>query len=437
MSMIVTEILIILFLLLLNGFFALSEIAIISSSKPLLRQMARQGNRRAATALKLSEDSGRFLSTVQVGITLVGIIAGAYGGATIAEDLEGPFNAIAFINPHGETVAVILVVTLLTYFSVIIGELIPKQIALANPEKFAMRVARPMAALLTICAPIVVILERSANLLSRVLGIRHSGEDHVTEDEVRAVIAEGASSGALQPEEQAILERIMRLDDYDISVIMTHRRDIVWLDAATSLATVIETVERTRHSHYLVGNGSLDQLLGVVTLKDLFLQIGRGQPFNLDSITRKPLSLSASVTILNALEEFKQSTANHAILVDEAGALQGVVTLKDMLEALVGILPEPAYREDFSGEMREDGSWLLDGGMSVFKAEEFLGIDSLNARGGNMKTLAGFVLAHNKNIPKPGDHFIWNNWRFEVVDMDRQRVDKVLAQPVAADDTTD
>ncbi len=427
-----TEILIILFLLLLNGFFALSEIAVVSSSKPLLRQMAQQGNRRAKIALRLAEDSGRFLSTVQVGITLVGIIAGAYGGATIAEELAEPLNVYGFIYPNGETVAVVLVVTLLTYFSVIIGELIPKQIALSNPERLAMRVAPIMSALATACRPVVSLLESSANCFLRLLGIFNVGEARVTEAEVKAVIAEGASSGALQLEEKEMLERIMRLDDHDISVVMTHRSDIVWLDVDESLESVLDKVENTRHSHYLLAQGSVDQLLGLITVKDLFLQIGREDAFDLRAIVHKPLYLSDTVSILNALEEFKQSTSSHAVLVDEHGGLQGIVTLKDMLETLIGTLPEPAFRQDFSGVQREDGSWLLDGGLTILEAEELLGINSLLVEGEGVKTLAGFVLAHSNRIPKAGDHFTWNGWRFEVVDMDRNRVDKVLASPPSA-----
>lgn len=420
------DIAIIILLIVLNGFFAMSEMAVVSARKPRLSMRAEAGSRAAKTALKLANDPSKFLASVQIGITLIGILSGAYSGATLAEPLGDYFSDHLGIATWGDDAAIALVVIVITYLSLIIGELVPKQLALKHAETIACMIALPIRVLAVITQPLVYVLHQSNHFILNLMGVKEGVENSVTEQEVKAIITEGVHSGALEREEQAMLERVMRLNDYDISVTMTHRTDIVWFDVDESAASIFEKIERTRHSHYPVCEGNVEQLIGLVAAKDLLIQQGSMGSINLRTAARKPMCLDTSLSILQALEEFKQSTSHIAILVDPHGVLQGIVTLKDLMEAIIGTLPEPSYRGDEAGVQREDGSWLLDGGLSILETEEILGISHMIPEDANVRTLAGFILLHHQSIPVAGDHFTWRGWRFEVVDMDRNRVDKVL-----------
>ncbi len=421
-----TEILIIFLLLLLNGFFAMSEIAVVSCSKPLLRQMAKKGNTRAVRALALAEDPGRFLSTVQVGITLVGILAGAYGGATLAEKLTPTFNDIAFINPHGETVAVILIVSLITYFSVVIGELVPKQFALTRPEKIAMRVAYPMWLLSKACTPVVWALEMSAILLFKVLGLKQSSENQVTEAEVKAILHEGVASGAIEQSEHEMLQRVIRLGDRDVKSIMTHRTDFIAIDLNDNLDVIRQKVHDAGHSRYPVTDGDSNIVVGIIHAKELLHGALSSPNLNLRDYVRDVQAVHDSVSCLDVMEMFKKFDMHLALVVDEYGSTEGIVTAADILEAIIGIMPSN-YDEDDQALIikRADGSWLVDGLTSIDEIHLSIGLEEISSEE-DFETIAGFLLHALERLPQEGDVLERHNHRFEVVDMDGRRVDKII-----------
>lgn len=420
------EILIIFFLLILNGFFSLSEMAIVSASKPLLKQMERQGNRSAALAVKLGEDSGKFLSTVQVGITLVGTLAGAYGGATIAEKLTDSFNMIPFVAPHGETVALVIVVAIITYLSVVIGELLPKQLALSNPERMALLVARPMTGLSKFCTPVVIILEKSADFMMFILRIKKRGEETVTEAEVKAVLSGGAESGVIEKAEHDMLQRIIRLGDRDINSVMTHRMEVACLDVNDVLDDIRYKINKVRHTRYPVTNGSIDNIVGVVEVKEILEALLMGKDFDLRNHIKKVTLFPETSHCLEVLELFKKSKIHLAVIVDEYGATQGIVTASDLLEAIVGALPSN-YDEKEHALITErgDGSWLVDGITPIAEIHMTIGLEDIKDTG-DYDTIAGFILHDFGKIPAEGDIFEKYDFTFEVVDMDGHRIDKII-----------
>lgn len=420
-----SEFFVIFVLLLINAFFALSEMAIVSASKPLLRQMARQGNLRAEAALKLAEDPGKFLSTVQVGITLVGTLAGAYGGATIAAKFAPIFDSIAWINPYGHPVAVAIVVTLITFLSVVIGELIPKQLALKNSEGFAMFVARPMTILSRIVAPVVYLFETSAALMMRLLGIRPDDPDHVTEEEVHAIMAEGVESGAIEKSEHEMLRRIIRLGDRNVKSIMTHRTEMSFIDINDSLDVIGEKIRQYGHSRYPVVDGPSGDVLGAVLAKEI-LNAPTSVPLDVRKYVREIHTLPETASCLKALDAFKSSSINMAMIVDEYGSTEGIITIADILEAIVGVLP--SNYDDLEHALirqREDGTYVVDGRTPIDEIHLTIGIDGIDADG-NFETIAGFLVQQLRKTPEEGDIAIAHGYRFEVVDMDSRRIDKIL-----------
>lgn len=427
--MIHTEMLVILLLLLLNAFFALSEMAIVSSSKPLLRQKAKQGNKRAALALQLAEDSGRFLSTVQVGITLVGTLAGAYGGAKIADKIAPYFDSFALLAPNGELIAVVLVVAVITYLSVVIGELIPKQLALSKPEKLAMWVARPMHQLSIICTPMVAALEASANLFFRLFRIRREAEQ-ITETEVKAVLAEANASGAIEQSEHDMLKRIIRLGDRNVESIMTHRVDVTYIDLKDSLQTIREKVHAAGHSRYPVVDGDSTTVIGVVQAKDLLdAALTCAEDLRILDYLKEAPFIPEGTKCLSVLELFKTSSAHIAIVVNEYGVTEGIVTTSDVLEAIVGIMPSNyAHGDDPIITKREDGSWLVDGTTPIDEIHLYIGLEEINANA-SYETIAGFLLHTMERTPKVGEYIDCFAHRFEVVDLDGNRIDKILIIP--------
>ncbi|OOG67209.1 Magnesium and cobalt efflux protein CorC [Ensifer sp. M14] len=420
-----SEFFVIFVLLLINAFFALSEMAIVSASKPLLRQMAKQGNLRADAALKLAEDPGKFLSTVQVGITLVGTLAGAYGGATIAAKFAPFFDSIAWINPYGHPVAVAIVVTLITFLSVVIGELIPKQLALKNSEGFAMFVARPMTLLSRIVAPIVYLFETSAALMMRLLGIRPDDADHVTEEEVHAIMAEGVESGAIEKSEHEMLRRIIRLGDRNVKSIMTHRTEMSFIDINDSLDVIGEKIRQYGHSRYPVVDGPSGDVIGAVLAKEI-LNAPTSVPLDVRKYVREIHTLPETASCLKALDAFKSSSINMAMIVDEYGSTEGIITIADILEAIVGVLP--SNYDDLEHALirqREDGTYLVDGRTPIDEIHLTIGIEGIDADG-NFETIAGFLVQQLRKTPEEGDIAIAHGYRFEVIDMDSRRIDKIL-----------
>lgn len=422
--------------MLLNGFFALSEIAIVSASKPLLRQLAKQGDARAEIALSLAENPGKFLSTVQVGITLVGILAGAYGGAAIAEDLAPHLDAIPWIYPYGDTVAVALIVSLITYFSVVIGELVPKQFALSHAEGLALFVAPAMKGLSWITTPVVSVLHFSAQIILRVLRVRQ-GEDQVTEEEVRAILSESAESGVLEKAEHEMLQRVIRLADRDVKSIMTHRTDVIFIDVNDSRETLRRKIHESGHSRYPVVDGDTDSVIGILQAKEMLDGILSSEDFNLHNFVREAHILPENISCLTALENFKRHHINLMIIVDEYGSIQGIVTPSDFLEAIVGTIASNYGETDQPMIVqRDDGSWLVDGRTPIEEIHLSIGIEAISADE-DFDTIAGYVLEGLKKAPTEGASFEQHGYRFEIMDMDHHRIDKLLINKTATENKTE
>lgn len=425
-----TEIIVIFILFVINGFFAMSELAIVSSSRPLLRQKAKQGDTRAATALRLAEDSGNFLSTVQVGITLVGIVAGTYGGASATEKLGPVLNQYPAIAPYGHVLAGIIVVTVITYFSVIIGELLPKQLALRNAEAIAVVVAGPMSVLSRTTAPFVYLFETSARLILRLFGMAGSEGEEVTEAEVHAVLAEGAESGVFEKTEHEMLRRIISLADRSVKSIMTHRTEMVALDIKDTLEEVIEVVKESGHSRYPVTDGSSDSVVGAVRAKDILRATLAPRSFHMKNYMQDIPTIPEMTTCLKAFEIFKASKIHMAVIVDEYGSTEGIVTSADLLEAIIGILPSNYDDvEDILIRERDDGSWLIDGRTPIHEMQLSFGLDQLSTEDG-YETIAGFLVQQLRKNPEEGDKLEEFGYRFEVIDMDGRRIDKILMMKV-------
>jgi putative hemolysin len=421
----VVDILVIFLLIILNGVFAMSELAVVSARKVRLKTLAEEGQRGAEIALDLAENPGRFLSTVQIGITLVGILAGTFSGATLAKALGSYLNRFPLIAPTGEPLAIGLVVLSVTYLSLIVGELVPKQLALRNAERIAAAIARPMALLAKTGIPIVYFLELSTAAVLRLLGQHRVPEQTVTEEEVKEVIAEGVTSGVLKPVEQEMISGVMRLADWRVQAIMTPRREIVWIDLEDSAEDIRHKLRETNYSWFPVALGGLDEFLGIVQTKDLLNRVLDGKPLDIKGALCQPLVVHNHMLALRVLEMIKQSPIHMAIVVDEHGVLEGLVTATDILKAIVGSLAEPGASAEPEIEQREDGSWLMDGNLPVEIVEDLLGLKEIPEER-DFHTLAGFMLSRFEWIPAAGDHFEWEGFRFEVVDMDGHRIDKVL-----------
>jgi putative hemolysin len=423
--------LVILLLIILNGIFAMSEIAVVSARKTRLEQWANEGDGKARAALELANAPNQFLATIQIGITLVGILAGAFGGATIATTIAAGLDEIPMVAPYSRPISLAIVVLIITYLSLIVGELVPKRLALNSPERIASTMAIPMRALARLASPAVHVLGLSTDAILRVLGMRPMAEPPVTEEEIRSLIAQGTQAGMFEEAEQEMVERVFRLGDRRVSAVMTPRTEIVWVDSDASLEEIQHTIAQSIHSRFLVAQGSLDNVLGVVHAKELLLHFLRGETLDLAATLRQPLYVPESMRALEVLELFKQSATHIALVIDEYGGVQGLVTPSDILEAIVGDLPEPGEQVDPLAVQREDGSWLLDGMLPIDDFKELFHINRLpDEDQGVYQTLAGFVIMQLGRIPAVSDHFEWGGLRLEVVDMDGNRVDRILAQPI-------
>ncbi|MBE8968410.1 HlyC/CorC family transporter [Nostocales cyanobacterium LEGE 12452] len=432
MSSITFEILIILVLIIANGVFSMSEMAIVSARKVRLQQLANQGDAKAMAALKLAESPNHFLSTVQVGISLIGILTGAFGGATIANRLAVYVRLVPFLAPYSEPISFGIVVLIITYLSLIVGELVPKRLALNNPERIASTVAIPMRALSAIASPMVYLLSASTDLILRLLGITASTEPQVTEEEIKILIEQGTEAGTFEEAEQDMVERVFRLGDRPVSYLMTPRPDIVWLDLDDSAEENRQKMVDSAYSRYPVCQGGLDNVLGVIPVTDLLARSFRGEPLDLTIGLRQPVFVPESTRGLKVLELFKQTITHMALVVDEYGVIQGLVTLNDIMSEIVGDVPSTDGQDQPQAVQREDGSWLLDGMLPVEEFLELFGMEEWESEErGSYQTLGGFVITHLGRIPAAADHFEWQSMRIEVMDMDGNRVDKVLVVPKA------
>ncbi|MBF0118574.1 MAG: HlyC/CorC family transporter [Desulfobacterales bacterium] len=417
------EIIIILLLIIINGIFAMSEIAIISSRKSRLEHLARSGDPKAQIALNIASNPNQFLSTVQVGITLIGIMSGAFGGATIAEKLALYFKEIPFLEAYSKSIAFGIVVIIITYLSLIIGELVPKRLGLNKPELIASTIAKPMQILSKIAMPIVHLLDFSADCIIRMLGIKKSDKSGVTPEEIKMLVEAGKGQGIFEESEQEMIESVLHLDEKQILSIMTPRMHIVFFDIEDTSEKILKKISSSRHSRFPVVSGDLDNVIGIIHTKDLLVQNLSNLPVDFKTMIKQPLFIPESISALKVLELFKKHRTHMALINDEYGTIQGMVTHNDILEAIIGDMPS---NEEPKAFQREDGSWLIDGLLSIDKFKELLNINNIHDEERAYHTISGFIMNQLSGIPSVGQHFEWENLRFEVVDMDGRRVDKVL-----------
>lgn len=421
------EISVLVFLIILSGFFVLSEIAVISSRKARLQYLVNKGSSRAKTALEFAKTPGPFLSTVQVGITLVGILAGAFGEYALAEHITLYIQDWFPVEEYAHPIALSMVVGVITYFSVVVGELFPKEIALRNPERVAMFVAVPMRVLLGLMKPVVAILDFSTRVLLKLLNIKESSDPSVTEEEIKVMIDEGTKAGTFNEVEQEMVERVFRLGDKRINALMTPRTDIVWLDTEDPVEVNVKKIKESSHSFFPVCKENIDMVLGIVHVKDLFQRSIAGEPFSLEQSIRKPLYVVENMPAVKLIEQFKKTGTHFAFLVDEYGGIQGLITLNDILKAVVGQEIDVEEKTNPYVVQRADGSYLIDGALLIDEFKELFGIDDLSEEEtGHYQTLAGFVINLLGKIPVAGQFTQWRDLRIEVVDMDGNRVDKLL-----------
>lgn len=436
MDNVLLEILFIIILILANGLFAMAEMAIVSSRKVRLQQRAEEGDAGARSALQLLQAPNQFLSTIQIGITMIGILAGAIGGTTIARKLAVVLGQIDFLASYSQAIAVGIVVVIITFMSVVIGELAPKRLALSHAERIAAFAAPLMHFLSRIAAPFVRALGFSTELVLRLFGFRSSSELPVTEEEVKIMIEQGTQVGVFERSEQELIERVLRLDDRPVETLMTPRPDVIWIDMNQPFDDLCNTIIKSGFATFPVAEDDLDHIVGLVLAKDLLAQSLINKQIDVKLVTYPALFVPESMSALETLERLKEGHAHTALVIDEYGVFQGLVTINDILEAIVGEIP--AWRSSHEPEIvrREDGSYLMDGKLLIEDLKERLGLEGLpEEESGFYQTLGGMIMSHMKRVPRAGDHFDWAGWRFEVVDMDDRRVDKVLVMPLKSIDS--
>jgi putative hemolysin len=417
------EILIILFLIILNGVFSMSEIALISARKNRLETAAKKGNKNAKIALDLSNSPNEFLSTVQIGITLIGILTGIYSGDKITTDVKAFVAQFQILHQYADSIAVGIVVVTLTFFSLVLGELLPKRIGLNYPEAIAKAVAMPMKIISKITMPFIWLLTTSTDFLLKMLQIKPTADGKVTEEEIKAIIKEGTEVGEVQEIEQDIVERVFHIGDRKVNSLMTHRSSMVYLSTEDTLQELKSKVLNELHSVYPVCEENLDEVVGVVYLKDLFANFEKGT-FELKSIAKEPIYFIEHTSAYKALENFKKSKVHYAFVTDEYGVFQGIITLNDILEALVGDASD-FDDDEYKLIANEDGSWLVDGQYSLHDFLTYFDMDELTTDY-EVTTVSGFIITELGAIPKQGDKLIWNKLEFEAHKMDGVKIEKVV-----------
>jgi putative hemolysin len=423
------ELIIVFCLIVLNGFFAMAEIAIVSARRGRLKQLADDGHKGARKALALAEDPSRFLATAQTGITFVGVGASVFSGATIAQHLGAWLNEnYPWFAPNGETWALFAVVAVVSYFTLFIGELIPKRVAMARAEDIAVIVSGPLEIMGKLLNPVVRFLHATTDFSLRLLGVSEPKGPAVTEEEVKSMIAEGTQEGVFEAAEKKMLEGVMRLTDRTVRSIMTPRIDVIWIGEDDDMETIKDTIRSSGYSRFPIGRGDLEEVVGVVHAKDLLNALMAGRPLDLRQLKRTIISVPETTPVLKLLEQFKASGQHQAMVIDEYGSVEGLVTVADILTAIAGELPEHGQDANDKPVQRADGSWLIDGMTPIDEVESLIGLKRMLGDG-DFHTLAGFVLAQMGRIPATGDNFTWQNARFEVVDMDGRRIDKMLVSP--------
>lgn len=418
------ELIILFFLILLNAFIVMSEMALVSAKKSRLESAAARGDIQSKTALDLKENPDVFLSTTQIYITLISILTGVYSGEKFGKYLQPYLEQINFIRPYAATVATVIIVIIVTFLSILFGELVPKRIAIMNPEKIAKGVAGPIKILSNISYPLVWLLSSLSAGIFKIFNIKPHTDSQVTEEEIKAMINEGSEMGAIEEEEKDIIERVFHLGDRNITSLMTHRTDIIWFNNNEERTSVKEKIKEFQHSVYPVCNETIDDIEGIVYVKDLYLQ----PDAPLSVLLRKALFVPENNSAYQVLEKIKNSKIHYAFIVDEYGSMQGMITVKDILNAIVGEMPEEEDDEYVIVE-RKDGSFLIDGQIQFYDfLTKFDKTIWINEGENEFDTLAGFILHELKRIPSEGDTFEWRGFDFEIVDMDGQRIDKVIVK---------
>jgi putative hemolysin len=426
------EIAIVLGLVLLNGLFAMSEIALMTSRKARMQMLSEAGDHGAQAALLLGDDPNKFLSTIQIGITSISILNGIVGEATLAGPLRIWLQAKGMEMPYAGYVATGLVVIMITYFSIVLGELVPKRLGQISPEPIARRVSRPMTWLAMIAKPFVRLLSISTELMLKLIGVRDRGRHQLTEEELHMVLDEGTQSGIIEQQEHKMVRNIFRLDDRQIASFMIPRSEVEYFDVNRPLEENLQRFEHSRHSCFPVLRGGWDDILGVASAREMLAQTLRGQqPSLLDSL-QAPIYVPEILTGLDLLEHFRNASVQFAFVVDEYGEVQGVVTPQDIMEVIAGEF-KTQDAEDAWAVQRDDGSWLLDGLIPIPELKDLLILSTVPEEGrSHYHTLSGMVMQLLGKLPQTGDHCVWEDWKFEIVDLDGMRIDKVLASRVPA-----
>lgn len=417
-----TEVFIILGLIILNGFFSMAEIALVSARKARLEGQAARGDMDAKRALELANHPDTFLSTIQIGITLVGVLTGIYSGDTFKQPLQQWLSGIGLLADYSSTLATIIIVVVVTYLTLVLGELVPKRIGLSDPEAIAKFVAGPMRIMSRITHPFIWLLSKSSNLIVRLFNMKQN-DNQVTEEEIKAIISEGTEQGTIEEAEQEIIERVFHLSDRNITSLMTHRTDIIWVDISKTVGEVRKQVGEDMHSFYPVCENNVDHIKGVLSLKDLFVADVEAP---VKTIMKEALYVPENNTAYQVLEKFKQTKIHHCFIVDEYGTVLGLITLNDILEAIVGDIPQEED-EEYEITKRADGSYLIDGQIPFYDFLSYFDRTEWMLEGDqDFDTLAGFIIHQLEKIPVTGDTMEWNVFRFEIVDMDQHRIDKIL-----------
>jgi putative hemolysin len=414
----------------LNGVLAMSEIAVVSARRGRLRHAADTGNEEAQAALALSADPTQFLATIQIGITLIGIVAGAFGEATLARVLGSALSAIPSLTPYASAIATGVVVLGVTYTTLVIGELVPKRLALNDPERIAAAVAKPMETLSTIARPIVWLLSVSTDAVVRLLGTKPSEQPDVTTEEIETLVEHGTELGVFEKSERDMIESVLRLDEWRVDAFMTPRTQVTWIDVEDPEEEIRATLLDAKHSRLPVMEGNPDNSVGMLYAKDLVVRFLRGEPFDVQASLRPVLFVPESMSTLRVLEIFKQEGKHIALVTDEYGSVEGMVTDMDILEAIVGEIPAEGEPAEPRAQMREDGTWLVDGLLHINRLWEILNLEAeMEGIYRGYQTVSGFVMTELDGIPSEGERFEFHGHRFEIVDMDGHRVDKVLVTP--------
>lgn len=420
-------IIIIIILIILNGILSMSELAVVSSRKGKLQKMINEGKKHAQTVIDLNENPNQFLSTIQIGITLIGVLTGAFGGATLSTPLA---NVISPYVPYTESISVLIVVIVTTYLSLVIGELVPKRIALNSPERVAVKVAKSMKILSKICKPFVIILSKSTNAVLTILRINHKEDTSITEEEIELMIEESRVEGNIEKEEEDIIKRVFKLDEQKVDMIMTPRSEIIWIDLDDSPEENKKKIIESKRSIFPIAKGELDDFMGVVQSKDILAVLFENKEMNLEKIVKNPIVVPENLESLELLKQYKENKeyVHMALIVDEFGSVSGLITLNDLLEGIVGDIPGIDETDDPIATQRADGTWLIDGRYQIDRFKELFDYSEEfpDEKEDNFTTIAGFILSFCGKIPEEGEEFIWDRFSFEIVDMDGNKIDKLL-----------